>query len=322
MEIANDITSLVGNTPLVKLNRIRDYFNCYPEIIAKLESFNPSASVKDRIAYSMLCKAEEEGLISSDKTTLIEATSGNTGIALAMVAAAKGYKLILTMPDTMSIERRAMLRAYGAELQLTPGKEGMKGALNLANELTATITNSYQFNQFENFANPDIHERTTAQEIWSQSNNNLDGLVTGVGTGGTITGCARFLKKVNPSCKIYAVEPKKSAVLSGEMAGSHSIQGIGAGFIPKVLNTKLIDEIIKIDDDEAFYYGRLLARLEGLLSGISSGAALAATIKIGERKELINKRLIVILPSFGERYLSTAMFESNTSIQARKDGYL
>jgi len=322
MEIANDITSLVGNTPLVRLNRIRNYFNCYPEIIAKLESFNPSASVKDRIAYSMLCKAEEEGLIKPDKTTLIEATSGNTGIALAMVAAAKGYKLILTMPDTMSIERRAMLRAYGAELQLTPGKEGMKGALDLANELSSSIANSYQFNQFENFANPDIHERTTAQEIWSQSNNNLDGLVTGVGTGGTITGCARFLKKVNPSCKIYGVEPKKSAVISGEKAGSHSIQGIGAGFVPKVLNTKLIDEIIKIDDDEAFYYGRLLARLEGLLSGISSGAALAATIKIGERKELTNKRLIVILPSFGERYLSTAMFESNTSIQARKDGYL
>ena len=322
MEIANDITSLVGNTPLVKLNRIRKYFNCYPEIIAKLESFNPSASVKDRIAYSMLCKAEEEGLITPDKTTLIEATSGNTGIALAMVAAAKGYKLILTMPDTMSIERRAMLRAYGAELQLTPGEEGMKGALDLANELSSTIANSYQFNQFENFANPDIHERTTAQEIWSQSNNNLDGLVTGVGTGGTITGCARFLKEVNPNCKIYAVEPKKSAVISGEKAGSHSIQGIGAGFVPKVLNTKLIDEIIKIDDDEAFYYGRLLARLEGLLSGISSGAALAATIKIGKRKELMNKRLIVILPSFGERYLSTAMFESNTSIQARKDGYL
>ena len=322
MEIANDITSLVGNTPLVKLNRIRKYFDCYPEIIAKLESFNPSASVKDRIAYSMLCKAEEEGLITPVKTTLIEATSGNTGIALAMVAAAKGYKLILTMPDTMSIERRAMLRAYGAELQLTPGKEGMKGALDLANELSSTIAKSYQFNQFENFANPDIHERTTAQEIWSQSNKNLDGLVTGVGTGGTITGCARFLKKVNPKCKIYAVEPKKSAVISGEKAGSHSIQGIGAGFVPKVLNTKLIDEIIKIDDDEAFYYGRLLARLEGLLSGISSGAALAATIKIGKRKELMNKRLIVILPSFGERYLSTAMFESNTSVQARKDGYL
>ena len=322
MEIANDITSLVGDTPLVKLNRIRKYFNSYPEIIAKLESFNPSASVKDRIAYSMLCKAEEEGLITPDKTTLIEATSGNTGIALAMVAAAKGYKLILTMPDTMSIERRAMLRAYGAELQLTPGNEGMKGALNLANELSSSITNSYQFNQFENFANPDIHERTTGPEIWAQSNNNLDGLVIGVGTGGTITGCARFLKKVNPSCKIYAVEPKKSAVISGEKAGSHSIQGIGAGFVPKVLNTKLIDEIIQIDDDEAFYYGRLLARLEGLLSGISSGAALAATIKIGERKDLINKRLIVILPSFGERYLSTAMFESNTSIQARQDGYL
>ena len=322
MEIANNITSLVGNTPLVKLERIRKHFNCYPEIIAKLESFNPSASVKDRIAYSMLSNAEQEGLIKSGKTTLIEATSGNTGIALAMVAAAKGYRLILTMPDTMSIERRAMLRAYGAELQLTPGREGMQGALDLANELSSSIPNSFQFNQFENFANPDIHERTTAKEIWDQTNNKLDGLVTGVGTGGTVTGCARFLKKVNPNCKIYAVEPRKSAVISGEQAGSHSIQGIGAGFIPKVLDTKLIDEIIKIDDAEAFYYGRLLARLEGLLSGISSGAALAATIKIGERKELKNKRLIVILPSFGERYLSTAMFETNTVIQARKDGYL
>ena len=322
MEIATNITSLVGNTPLVKLERIRKHFNCYPEIIAKLESFNPSASVKDRIAYSMLSNAEQEGLIKSGKTTLIEATSGNTGIALAMVAAAKGYRLILTMPDTMSIERRAMLRAYGAELQLTPGREGMQGALDLSNELSSSIPNSFQFNQFENFANPDIHERTTAKEIWDQTNNKLDGLVTGVGTGGTVTGCARFLKKVNPNCKIYAVEPKKSAGLSGEQAGSHAIQGIGAGFIPKVLDTKLIDEIIKVDDDEAFYYGRLLARLEGLLSGISSGAALAATIKIGERKELINKRLIVILPSFGERYLSTAMFETNTLIEARKDGYL
>ena len=322
MEIANDITSLVGNTPLVKLERIRKHFNCYPEIIAKLESFNPSASVKDRIAYSMLKAAEQEGLIAPGETTLIEATSGNTGIALAMVAAAKGYRLILTMPDTMSIERRAMLRAYGAELQLTPGEEGMQGALDLANDLSSSISNSFQFNQFENFANPDIHERTTAQEIWDQTNHNLDGLVSGVGTGGTVTGCARFLKKVNPHCKIYAVEPKKSAVISGEKAGSHSIQGIGAGFIPKVLNTKLIDEILQIDDEEAFYYGRLLARLEGLLSGVSSGAALAAAIKIGKRAELINKRLIVILPSFGERYLSTAMFESNSIIQAREDGYL
>ena len=313
---------MVGNTPLVKLDRIRRHFNCYPEIIAKLESFNPSASVKDRIAFSMLDTAEKEGLISPGKTTLIEATSGNTGIALAMVAAAKGYRLILTMPDTMSIERRSMLRAYGAELQLTPGAEGMKGALDLANELSSSISDSFQFNQFENFANPDIHEKTTAHEIWTQSNNKVDGLVTGVGTGGTVTGCARYLKKVNPACKIYAVEPKKSAVISGEKSGPHSIQGIGAGFIPKVLNTNLIDEIIKIDDEEAFRFGRLLARLEGLLSGISSGAAVAATIKIGERKELSNKRLIVILPSFGERYLSTAMFESNTSIQARKDGYL
>ncbi len=322
MNIADNITDLVGNTPLVKLNRIRKHFKCNPEIIAKLESFNPSSSVKDRIAYSMLNTAEEDGLISPQKTTLIEATSGNTGIALAMVSAAKGYKLILTMPDTMSIERRAMLRAYGAELQLTPGSEGMQGAINLADELANEIPNSFQFNQFENPSNPMIHANTTAKEIWAQSNNHIDGLVTGVGTGGTVTGCGDYLKKVNPNCKIYAVEPKKSAVISGGEAGSHAIQGIGAGFIPKVLKTELIDEIIQIDDDEAFYYGRLLAKMEGLLSGISSGAALAATIKIGKREELINKRLIVILPSFGERYLSTAMFDTTSSISARTDGFL
>ena len=322
MFIANNITDLVGNTPLVKLNRIRKHCKCIPEILAKLESFNPSSSVKDRIAYSMLMTAEEDGLIKPQITTLIEATSGNTGIALAMVAAAKGYKLILTMPDTMSIERRAMLRAYGAELQLTPGSEGMQGAINLANELADEIPNSFQFNQFENPSNPYIHENTTAKEIWVQSNNNIDGLVTGVGTGGTVTGCGEYLKKVNPNCKIYAVEPKKSAVISGGKAGSHAIQGIGAGFIPKVLKTELIDEIIQIDDDEAFHYGRLLAKMEGLLSGISSGAALAAAIKIGQRKELINKRLIVILPSFGERYLSTPMFDSNSSISSRNDGFL
>ena len=322
MFIANDITNLVGNTPLVRLNRIREKYNCYPELIAKLESFNPSASVKDRIAYSMVISAEADGLISPEKTTLIEATSGNTGIALAMVAAAKGYKLILTMPDTMSIERRAMLRAYGAELQLTAGKDGMKGALDLAKELANSIPNSFQFNQFENPANPEIHSRTTAKEIWEQSNHNLDGLVTGVGTGGTVTGCASYLKKVNPECKIYAVEPFKSAVISGRNPGPHLIQGIGAGFIPKVLKKDLIDEIITIKDEEAFYFGRLLAKLEGLLSGISSGAALAAAIQIGKRKELKNKRIIIILPSFGERYLSTAMFDTNASIKARNDGYL
>jgi len=322
MDIANDITHLVGNTPLVKLNRIKEYCKCYPEIIAKLESFNPSSSVKDRIAYSMLITAENDGLISPSRTTLIEATSGNTGIALAMVSAAKGYKLILTMPDTMSIERRAMLRAYGAELQLTPGMEGMQGAINLANELAHEIPNSFQFNQFENPSNPKIHANTTAKEIWNQSNQNIDGLVTGIGTGGTVTGCGDFLKKVNPKCKIYGVEPKKSAVISGGKAGSHAIQGIGAGFIPKVLNTEVIDEIIQVDDKEAFYYGRLLARMEGLLSGISSGAALAATIQIGQRKEFINKRLIVILPSYGERYLSTPMFDTNSSILARDDGFL
>ncbi len=322
MDIANDITNLVGNTPLVRLNRIREKYDCYPELIAKLESFNPSASVKDRIAYSMIASAEADGLISPQKTTLIEATSGNTGIALAMVSAAKGYKLILTMPDTMSVERRSMLRAYGAELQLTPGHEGMRGALNLAKELATQIPDSFQFNQFENPANPEIHARTTAKEIWEQTNNNIDGLITGVGTGGTVTGCASYLKKVNPECKIYAVEPEKSAVLSGKEPGSHLIQGIGAGFIPKVLKKDLIDEVISIGDDEAFYYGRELAKLEGLLSGISSGAALGAAIKIGKRKELENKRIIVILPSFGERYLSTAMFDSNASIKARTDGYL
>ena len=322
MDIANDITHLVGNTPLVKLNRIRKKYNCYPEIIAKLESFNPSASVKDRIAYSMILSAENKGLITPGKTTLIEATSGNTGIALAMVSAAKGYKLILTMPDTMSIERRAMLRAYGAELQLTPGHEGMKGALNLAKELACEIPDSFQFNQFENPANPEIHARTTAKEIWEQTNYNLDGLVTGVGTGGTVTGCASYLKKVNPECKIFAVEPEKSAVISGREPGSHQIQGIGAGFIPQVLKKDLIDEVITIKDEEAFYFGKLLANTEGLLSGISSGAALAATVKLGQRKEFKDKRIIVILPSFGERYLSTAMFDSNTSILARQDGYL
>ena len=322
MDIANNITDLVGNTPLIKLNRIKKHCNCYSEIIAKLESFNPSSSVKDRITCSMIIAAEEEGLICPGKTTLIEATSGNTGIALAMVSAAKGYKLILTMPDTMSTERRAMLRAYGAELQLTPGQEGMKGAIKLACELENKINNSFQFNQFENIANPQIHEKTTAREIWEQTNHSIDGLVTGVGTGGTVTGCATFLKEMNPNCKIYAVEPRRSAVISGKEAGSHQIQGIGAGFIPKVLKKELINEIIQIDDQEAFHYGRLLAKMEGLLSGISSGAAVAAAIKIGQRKELENKKLIVILPSFGERYLSTAMFDSNTSISARKDGYL
>ena len=322
MDIANDITSLVGNTPLVRLNRIRKKYNCFPELIAKLESFNPSASVKDRIAYAMVISAEADGLICPEKTTLIEATSGNTGIALAMVAAAKGYKLILTMPDTMSIERRAMLRAYGAELQLTPGREGMKGALDLAKELSREIPYSFQFNQFENSANPEIHAKTTAKEIWEQTNHDVDGLITGVGTGGTVTGCASYLKKVNPECKIYAVEPEKSAVISGKEAGSHSIQGIGAGFIPKVLKKDLIDEVITISDDDAFYFGRILAKMEGLLSGISSGAALAAAIQIGKRKALENKKIIIILPSFGERYLSTAMFDSNASNQSRNDGYL
>ena len=322
MPIANDITSLVGQTPLVKLNRLPNEFNCRAEIIAKLESFNPTASVKDRIAGAMVQSAEREGTIKPGHTVLIEPTSGNTGIALAMVAAAKGYRLILTMPDTMSTERRSMLRAFGAELQLTPGKEGIKGAIELAKELVRSIPNSYLLQQFDNLSNPEIHETTTAKEIWEDCEGKLDGIVAGVGTGGTITGCARFLKQKNPKIKVFAVEPSSSPVLSGGNPGSHAIQGIGAGFIPNVLDMNQIDEVIKIHDNEAMDIGRRLAKEEGLLSGVSSGAAVAAALRLGSSTEFDQKRLVVILPSFGERYLSTAMFNSISSMQARKDGYL
>ena len=308
MPIATDITSLVGQTPLVKLNRLPKEFNCRAELVAKLESFNPTASVKDRIAGAMVKSAEKEGTIQPGQTVLIEPTSGNTGIALAMVAAAKGYRLILTMPDTMSKERRSMLRAFGAELQLTPGKEGIKGSIQLAKELVATIPNAYLLQQFDNLSNPEIHEQTTAEEIWKDCEGKIDGLIAGVGTGGTITGCARFLKRKNPNIKIFAVEPSSSPVLSGGQPGSHAIQGIGAGFIPKVLEMNQIDEVIKINDHEAMDIGRRLAKEEGLLSGVSSGAAVAAALKIGNQFEFTNKRLVVILPSFGERYLSTSMF--------------
>ena len=310
MPIANDITSLVGQTPMVKLNRLPEEFNCRAEVVAKLESFNPTASVKDRIAGAMVKSAEAEGTIKPGHTVLIEPTSGNTGIALAMVAAAKGYRLILTMPDTMSTERRSMLRAFGAELQLTPGKEGIQGAIQLAKELVASIPNAYLLQQFDNLSNPEIHEKTTAEEIWEDCEGKLDGLIVGVGTGGTITGCAKFLKRKNPKIKVFAVEPASSPVLSGGNPGSHAIQGIGAGFIPNVLDMSQINEIIKINDDEAMEIGRKLAKEEGLLSGVSSGAAVAAALKIGTKSEFHKKRLVVILPSFGERYLSTSMFTS------------
>ena len=322
MPIANDITSLVGQTPLVKLNRLPYEFNCKAEIVAKLESFNPTASVKDRIAGAMVKSAEEEGTIKPGKTVLIEPTSGNTGIALAMVAAAKGYRLILTMPDTMSTERRSMLRAFGAELQLTPGEEGIQGAIQLAKELVASIPNSYLLQQFDNLSNPEIHEKTTAEEIWEDCEGNLDGLIAGVGTGGTITGCARFLKRKNPKIKVFAVEPSSSPVLSGGKPGSHAIQGIGAGFIPNVLDINQIDEIIKINDYEAMEIGRRLAKEEGLLSGVSSGAAVAAALKVGNQLEFANKRLVVILPSFGERYLSTTMFTSIPANPVKGNEYL
>ena len=322
MPIANDITYLVGQTPLVKLNRLPNEFNCRAEIIAKLESFNPTASVKDRIAGAMVKSAEKEGTIKPGHTVLVEPTSGNTGIALAMVAAAKGYRLILTMPDTMSTERRSMLRAFGAELQLTPGKEGIQGAIQLAKELVASVPNAYLLQQFDNLSNPEIHEKTTAEEIWEDCEGKLDALIAGVGTGGTITGCARFLKQKNPKIKVFAVEPASSPVLSGGNPGSHAIQGIGAGFIPNVLDMNQIDEVIKINDNEAMDIGRRLAKEEGLLSGVSSGAAVAAALKVGKKIEFANKRLVVILPSFGERYLSTTMFTSIPANPVRGNEYL
>ena len=322
MPIANDITYLVGQTPLVKLNRLPNEFNCRAEIVAKLESFNPTASVKDRIAGAMVKSAEKEGTIKPGHTVLIEPTSGNTGIALAMVAAAKGYRLILTMPDTMSTERRAMLRAFGAELQLTPGKEGIQGAIELAKELVLSVPNAYLLQQFDNLSNPEIHEKTTAEEIWEDCEGKLDALIAGVGTGGTITGCARFLKQKNPTIKVFAVEPSSSPVLSGGNPGSHAIQGIGAGFIPNVLDMNQIDEVIRINDNEAMDIGRRLAKEEGLLSGVSSGAAVAAALKVGNKPEFANRRLVVILPSFGERYLSTTMFTSIPANPVKGNEYL
>ncbi len=322
MSIAPDITDLVGRTPLVRLNRLPERSGCLAELVAKLESFNPTASVKDRIAGSMVQAAEQAGTIAPGRTVLVEPTSGNTGIALAMVAAARGYRLILTMPDTMSTERRAMLRAYGAELQLTPGNEGMQGALDLAKELVSEIPEAYLLQQFNNPANPAVHAATTAEEIWSDTNGEIDALVAGVGTGGTITGCARVLKQRNPDLKVIAVEPAASPVLAGGAPGPHRIQGIGAGFVPSVFEQGLIDEILGVSDQDAMEVGRRLAREEGLLSGVSSGAAVAAALRIGQRSEMAGKRIVVILASFGERYLSTPMFSASAAPPAWRDGQL
>lgn len=309
MRIANDITALVGNTPLVRINRLAT--GASAQLVAKLEYFNPSHSVKDRIGVAMINAAEAAGLIKAD-TVIVEPTSGNTGIALAFVCAARGYKLVLTMPETMSRERRALLRAYGAELILTPGPEGMGGAIKKAEELVAAHPNYFMPQQFKNPSNPEIHRNTTAEELWRDTDGEIDILVAGVGTGGTITGIAGALKARKPEFKAIAVEPDASPVLSGGEKGPHPIQGIGAGFVPGVLNTGIIDEIIRVKNDDAFATARRAAQEEGLLVGISSGAALWAAIEVAKRPENEGKLIAVIIPSFGERYLSTALFAGLT----------
>jgi cysteine synthase A len=315
MRIAKNVTELVGRTPLVQLNKIPQSEGAIAQIVVKLEGMNPAASVKDRIGVSMVNAAEAAGLIQPGKTTLVEPTSGNTGIALAMVAAAKGYRLILTMPDTMSLERRSMLRAYGAQLELTLGAKGMRGAIVRAQEIVVEIPDAFMLQQFRNPANPQMHRETTAEEIWQDTEGQVDILVAGVGTGGTITGVAEVIKQRKPEFQAIAVEPISSPVLSGGEAGAHKIQGIGPGFVPAIYRPELVDEVIQVTDEQAIAYGRRLAREEGLLSGISAGAALCAAIRVAKRPENADRLIVMIQPSFGERYLSTPLFKDPESTE-------
>jgi cysteine synthase len=313
--IARDATELIGNTPLVRLNRVTE--GVHAEVVAKMESFNPVHDVKDRIGVSMILDAEEKGLVNKD-TVIVEPTSGNTGIGLAFVCAARGYKLILTMPDTMSMERRQLLSIFGADIVLTPGPEGMAGAIKRAEQLLSENKNYYMPQQFNNPANPEIHRLTTAEEIWRDTDGKVDIVVAGVGTGGTITGIAEVIKQRKPGFKAIAVEPSGSPVLSGGAPGTHKIQGIGAGFVPKVLRMEILDEIIKVSDENAGIMARKLAKQEGLLAGISSGAAAWAAIEVAKRSENKGKLIVVILPDTGERYLSTWLFQSNPALSIRE----
>ena len=307
--IYDSITDTIGDTPLVRLDRIAAMKDVPAHLVAKLEFFNPIGSVKDRIGVAMIDALEEAGRISPGVNTLIEPTSGNTGIALAFVAAARGYRLILTMPETMSVERRKMLRLLGAELVLTEGAKGMRGAIQRAEELLKEIPDSVMPQQFDNPANPEIHRRTTAEEIWNDTNGEIDAFIAGVGTGGTITGVGQVLKQRRPGLRVVAVEPVESPVLSGGKSGPHKIQGIGAGFVPGILDTHIYDEVVTIPSEEAFAHARLCARVEGIPVGISSGAAIAAAVVVGQRPEMKGKTIVLIIPSFAERYLSTALFD-------------
>jgi cysteine synthase len=307
--VYDSIVDTVGATPLVRLSRLAKAHNVTADILGKCEFFNPLASVKDRIGLAMVEAAERAGKIRPGKTVLVEPTSGNTGIALAFVCAAKGYRLILTMPDSMSVERRKMLKLLGAELELTPAAQGMHGAIARAEALLRSFPDAFMPQQFDNPANPEIHRRTTAEEIWKDTDGKVDAVVSGVGTGGTLTGVGEVLKARKPSVRMIAVEPEDSAVLSGGMPGPHKIQGIGAGFVPSILDTKLIDEVVRIANESAFRMAREAARVEGLPVGISSGAAIAAALEVGARRDMAGKMIVVVLPSFAERYLSTALFE-------------